>query len=77
MALSLKFKSLIHFQFFLVYNVRKWLRPDRGTSVGWAFPGKVKGQQFDSWSEYMPGLWVQSQGRAHTRGNLVTVSLSH
>ena len=37
-------------------------------SVGWASFSKAKGHQFDSWSQHLPGLWVQSPLEVHTRG---------
>ena len=40
--------------------------PDWCDSVGWALSHRAKCPRFDSWSGYMPGLWLQSPVRVHT-----------
>ena len=43
--------------------------PDPCGAGGWVSSFKAKGRWFDSQSEHMPGLWVQSPVRACAEGN--------
>ena len=50
--------------------------PDRCGSVGWASSCKAKDLLLDPQSGHLPGLWVQSPVRVHTRSNQ-SMFLSH
>ena len=52
------------------------LNPDRRGSVGWASACKTKVRRFDSRSQHMPGLRIQSPVGPHMRGNW-SMFLSH
>ena len=45
-------------------------------SVGWTLSCKLKSDQFDSQSGYMPRLWVKSPVGWHLRGNHTLMFLS-